>query len=273
MKPVHPVFLAAGALVSCLVGASAAEIDASDLYKLPPADVIFLGEVHDNPIHHAHQAIALEALGAKAIVYEMLTPDQARLVPGADGSEAALESALGWNASGWPDFALYYPVFVAGADAVVLGGARNKAAVRRAVTEGAAAVYGEGADVFGLDLPLDVAEQRLRVAGQADAHCGALPEDLLPGMVEAQRLRDAELARAIVEAALTIGRPVAVITGNGHARRDWGAPRMVLRAMPDLTVLSVGQFESEPGPDTPFDLWLVTEGAERGDPCAAFDRP
>ncbi len=89
-------------------------------------------------------------------------------------------------------------------------------------------------------------------------------------MVEAQRLRDAGLARAVVAAMLETGGPVALITGNGHARTDWGVPRMLGRALPDATVISVGQFEAAPSGPVPHDLWLVTEPAERPDPCLAF---
>jgi uncharacterized iron-regulated protein len=114
------------------------------------------------------------------------------------------------------------------------------------------------------------AEQETRNTLQREAHCNALPEDILPGMVEAQRLRDAALARAVIAAVQEAGPPVLVITGNGHARRDWAIPRMLRRAEPDLTVLSIGQLEATPEDPPPFDLWLVTEPAERGDPCAAF---
>ncbi len=63
--------------------------------------------------------------------------------------------------------------------------------------EGAAAVFGAAAARFGLDAPLPEDEQAAREAEQAEAHCGALPAEMLPGMVEAQRLRDAALARAV----------------------------------------------------------------------------
>ena len=77
------------------------------------------------------------------------------------------------------------------------------------------------------------------------AHCDALPEDMLPGMVAVQRLRDAVLARAVVRAMDDTGGPVAVITGNGHARRDWGMPAMLARAAPDLDVWVLGQTEED----------------------------
>jgi uncharacterized iron-regulated protein len=63
---------------------------------------------------------------------------------------------------------------------------------------------------------------------------------------------------------------VAVITGNGHARRDWGVPALLRVARPDLRVIAVGQFEAVPEEPVPFDHWRVTAPAEREDPCAAF---
>ncbi len=261
------IFLAAAAV-------SAEEIEPTDLYDLPAADVILLGEVHDNPVHHAHQALAVGALKPAALVFEMLSDDQAlRITPELRGSEEGLEAVLGWNDSGWPDFAMYYPIFPAAAEAVMFGGALPRDEVRRAVSEGAAAVLGDAAPLFGLDKPLPEGESDARQQGQMQAHCDALPEELLGGMVEAQRLRDAAMARAVLAAMAETGGPVAVITGNGHARKDWGVPQALGRAAPDLTVLSVGQLEAAPETPPPFDLWLVTEPAERPDPCAGFEMP
>ncbi len=251
----------------------AAEIDATGLYDLGPADVIVLGEVHDNPLHHAHQSIAVGALAPTAVIFEMLTPEQAtRVTPRLLRSEEALGAVLGWEASGWPDFAMYYPVFVAAGGAAVRGAAAPTEDVRRAVDEGAAAVFGADAALYGLDQPLPEPERLLREAEQFTAHCGAMPAETLPGMVEAQRLRDAWLARAALRALAETGGPVVVITGNGHARSDWGVPALLGRAAPDIRTLSVGQFETEADPAPPFDRWLVTEPAVRPDPCEAFRR-
>jgi uncharacterized iron-regulated protein len=102
------------------------------------------------------------------------------------------------------------------------------------------------------------------------AHCGALPPERMAGMVEAQRLRDAALARAVLDALAETGGPIAVITGSGHARTDFGLPAALRAAMPDLPVLSIGQIEAPAEPDQPFDYWIVTEPAPRDDPCAVF---
>lgn len=251
--------------------AGAEEIGPDGLGSLPEVEVVFLGEVHDNPLHHAHQAAAVAALGANVLIFEMLTEEQAaRLRPEHYGSAEEMAAVLGWDGSGWPDFAMYHPIFLAAPDAQVLGGGLDRDIVRRAVTEGAAATIPDWAEVFALGAPLPDAEQAARESGQAEAHCGALPPEMLPGMVEAQRLRDAALARAVLTAVVAIGGPVVVITGNGHARRDWGAPAMLARLLPDMPMLTIGQFELEASEDPPFDLWLVTEAADRPDPCLAL---
>ena len=79
-----------------------------------------------------------------------------------------------------------------------------------------------------------------------------------------------EKARAVVQAMDATGGPVAVITGNGHARKDWGVPAVLAVAAPDLSVLSLGQFEAAPEGAAPYDLHLVTAPADRDDPCEAF---
>ena len=262
-------FLALAALLAA-APACAERIDAQALSRLPQADVVVLGEMHDNPVHHANQAQAVAALAPSAIVFEMLTPEQAaKVTPVLRADRAALEQALGWADTGWPDFAMYHPIFTA-SDAAIYGAALPREQVRRAVGEGAAAVFGEQAAAYGLTDPLPGDQQQEREDLQRDAHCDALPETLLPGMVEAQRLRDAAFARTVAQAVAETGGPVAVITGNGHARRDWGLPAALALAAPGLSLISVGQLEEAPEEGAPYDFWLVTEAAERGDPCAGL---
>lgn len=260
------------ALAHVLATAAAArQVTVGELTDLPPADVVVLGEVHDNPIHHENQARAVAAIEPGALVFEMLTPAQARAVtPDIRADREALETALGWRGSGWPDFGFYHPIFLAAPGARIFGGGVPRKEARRAFSEGPAAVFGDDAAAYGLTEPLPEAEQAEREAGQMAAHCDALPPEILPGLVDAQRLRDAALARAVRQALAATGGPVAVITGNGHARKDWGLPAVLARAAPEVSVLSVAQFETEPEEDRPYDLWLVTAPADREDPCAAL---
>jgi len=236
------------------------------------ADVVVLGEVHDNPEHHLWQADSLRSLAPSAVVFEMLTPEQAgRITPELRADLDALGDAIGWDESGWPDFALYQPVFEALGAAEIHGAALPYDAVRDAMSEGAAARFAGDAERFGLDDRLPETQQARRERLQAEAHCDALPEALLPGMVEAQRLRDASFAATVLRALQESGGPVVLITGNGHARADWAVPWMIAQAAPEVTVVSVAQFEAPPGGSAPFDVWRVTDPVEREDPCLAFD--
>ncbi len=246
------------------------------LDRAPEADVIILGELHDNPFHHENQARAVKAIAPTALVFEMLTPAQAEQATTATRENAeTLGEALRWSEGGWPDFSLYWPIFAAAPDAAIVGAALPRELVRRSVMEGAPAIFAEtGGDpsALGLDMALPEAEQTEREALQMEAHCDAMPIEMMGGMVAAQRLRDAAFATTVAKAVATYGSPVVLITGNGHARRDWGVPVYLSRVAPEIDIHIVGQFEAapEPGYAELFDAWIVTEPAEREDPCAVF---
>ena len=183
-------------------------------------DVLILGEQHDNPAHHARQAQAIRDGAPKAVIYEMLTPEEAAQLAGVDRSVEAMTAATeGFH---WSNIADYADVLAH--SPVIVGAALPREQVRAAFGDGAAAVFGAGADVYGLIDALPEEELATRKQAQFDAHCEAMPLAMMGGMVEAQRLRDAAFARATLEALETYGAPVVVITGNGHARMDWGCP-------------------------------------------------
>ena len=255
-------------MIRWLAVALVAALPATAETPLPPAgaQVVWLGEVHDNPAHHVLQAAIVANVAPSALVFEMLEPRH--VAEPVDRSDvAAMDAAFEWSARGWPDVAMYAPILQA-TDAPLYGAALPPDAVRRSVGDGALAVFGPQGARFGLDAALPDAERAAREAEQAAAHCDALPEEMLPGFVEAQRLRDAALARAALRALEETGGPVVVIAGTGHVRTDWGAPALLARAAPEVAQWSLGQVEG--GMDGPFDAVAVAEAPDRGDPCAAF---
>ena len=261
-----------GAVFVCLsaMSAAAAAPDPDVVKQLAQADVVILGEVHDNPVHHQMQADILTALAPKAVVWEMITQAQADGLVNLSLTDAGqVADHLDWATSGWPDFDYYAPVFAAATGAQQFGGLVPRSSSKSVLEQGAAIFFGSDAAVYGLDKPLPKAEQQVREADQLTNHCNALPVEMLPMMVEFQRLRDAVLADAVVQALQATGGPIAVITGNGHARNDRGVPVYLANARPDVLVLSLGQSEAGQVAGT-FDLVLDAAPVDRPDPCLAF---
>lgn len=284
--------------IALMLGPSLAVADPFAFERLVGVDVVVIGEVHDNADHHVFQGEVIEAVQPAAVVFEMLGEDQATVANGTFATSDDLAEALAWRGSGWPEFELYRPIFwslarygwvahppfpaeealwgAAGSSvpvpfaARVYGAEVSRTEARLVFESDVAAVFGEGADRFGLDLEVSPEAQAEREAGQLAAHCGALPAEILPGFVAAQRLRDARLAAAVLRALEDVGGPVVVITGNGHARTDWGVPFLLRGAAPDVAVVSIGQMEVERGA-VPFDMWRITAGVVRDDPCAGFE--
>ncbi|WP_291729823.1 ChaN family lipoprotein [Leisingera sp. F5] len=261
---------AAGLAALSMSGARAGDLPAAARF-LSGADVAVLGEVHDNSVHHQRQAMLLAELQPKAVVWEMITAEQAAALDPETLANASLTAQqLDWLNSGWPDFSLYAPVFAAAANARQYGAQVPRAEAAEALERGAAAYFGtEDAARFGLDQPLPEAEQAAREADQQVNHCNAMPVEMLPVLVDFQRLRDAALAKAADTALAETGGPVAVITGNGHARTDRGLAVYLARARPAVQIRSLGQSEGGQISGT-FDLLLDAGAASRPDPCLAF---
>lgn len=258
-------------LFVCLAALPAFGAQIDDITDLPDGQVFVLGEYHDSAIQHLNQAQAIRAISPAAVVFEQLTPDVAAKLTSEDrASPEQLAKATGWADSGWPAMDIYWPVFEAVGQAAIYGAWVQREDLRASVGQGAAAVFGPEAARFGLDQSLPAGQQEIREAEQMEAHCNAMPAEMMGGMVESQRLRDAALAKATLTALQDTGGPVVVITGNGHARVDWGMPYLLGLAAPDVRVVSVGQLEQVPDDPPPYDLWLVTAPTERDDPCAAF---
>jgi uncharacterized iron-regulated protein len=264
--PVPSKFMCAVLALSCLVSAPAI---ASEIpQEAREASVVVLGEQHDNPAHHARQANWVSALAPKALVFEMLTERQAARAGIEWSTQDELDAAIEWTASAWPSFDMYFPIFAAAPDAVIYGANVPRETLRKQLKM--PLIEHPNAQQFGLDHSLIEVEQVAREEVQAVAHCGALPEEMLPVMVSAQRLRDAALSDAALRALTHTGGPVVVITGNGHARADWGVPALIAYAAPEVSVFSLGQSEDGQDLSGAFTLILDAPSPERSDPCAAF---
>ena len=103
------------------------------------ADIVVIGEVHDNPEHHRVQAEIVTALQPGALVFEMLpqaNEDAVNRLRAEAASRDEIAAALDWEASGWPDFGFYAVDPGSGAGRRIFGGGKAAEEVRRAVVEG-----------------------------------------------------------------------------------------------------------------------------------------
>ena len=131
------------------LGPSAEVIDISSLDVLPSADITILGELHDHRAHHDNQARAVAAIKPSALVFEMLSAEQAQSARGVSRDDIdALEAALGWSKGGWPDFEIYYPIFAAAKGAAIYGTALPRDVMRAAISDGAAQHFDGDAALF-----------------------------------------------------------------------------------------------------------------------------
>ena len=251
--------------------AVAGPLPAEILDRAVTSPVIIIGEIHDNPGHHDAQAAIIAHARPAAIVFEMLTAEQAaRVTPQNRNDQAMLAEVLGWADSGWPDFSMYYPIFAAAPAAAIYGAAVPRDAARAAMQAGIADSFGDDVVDYGLTTPFPADLQAAQEDLQQQAHCNAMPPEMLPIMVDLQRLRDAVLARETLAALHATGGPVVVITGNGHARADWGVPVYIAERRPDLEVFTIGQQEDGAGAPGDFDMLLSSPAVDRPDPCLQF---
>jgi uncharacterized iron-regulated protein len=242
--------------------------------------------VHDDAAQHALRArlIAKLADARPAVVMEIfdLGHDDAIARAQADGGDAdAIASAGELDRAGWR-WPLHRPII----DAAIAARLPIRAAnVGRSELMALARSRSAGAWQQRLGAaPWGASEDAAMRDAIVESHCGVLPDDAVPAIAFAQRIRDAAMAQAVVSAARNGGGAV-LLAGNGHVRRDIGAPHYLQPS--ELSagaadIVSVAFVEASAddmrSPDFPrgiaaehaaYDYLWFTLPAERPDPCEA----
>ena len=250
--------------------------------RLTRARYVLLGEVHDNAGHHQLRRGLLAALvrdGRRpAVAMEQFDREHQPALQRVQNDPAPtpelLKSAGRVDAQGW-NWSYYEPIVRLALDhrLPILAANLSRADAFRVSTEGAAAVLGAAAvSALQLDQPLpDAARLKLEQV-IADGHCGEAPRNILPGMVAAQRARDAIMAQALQAHA-----PAVLIAGNGHVRRDFGVPHYLAHYPQGDDVRVVGFIEVDAAKGAPtdyviagapqYDYIAFTPRTPRPDPC------
>lgn len=276
----HPL---AGRIWDGRAGAFVDEAALADAVRA--ADLVLLGEVHDNPDHHLLQARLVRTIVASgrrpALALEMLDADRQAALDAALAAAPRDPDALAgvWEAGGWPDFELYRPILAAGLEAGLPLVAANlpRPAARALVAKGLASADPALRARLDAGPALPPEEVEALRAEMRESHCGEIPDELMDPFILAQRGRDATMSARLAEAAR--GRGGILVAGKGHTRaRD--VPAWLAIDAPGSRVLSVAFVEVDPderspegyedefgkGP-FPFDLVVFTPAAEREDPC------
>nr|WP_242521748.1 ChaN family lipoprotein [Motiliproteus sp. SC1-56] len=250
------------------------------------ADVVYLGERHDNVEHHARQlrllSSMIEAGVQPALGFEFFDVGQTgflaqyvsgqrsgmQLGHGKSGKtpEQWLREQLGWQDQEDEYWGFYFqlielarehrlPIFGADLPAGI------KLRISRSGLEGLNAIERQQLVRTGLD---DPAYRALMYEQFKAGHCGWGMEPLLTRLYETWLARNDRMAASVV--AMHRARPeapVVLIVGSGHVRRDQGVPeRAQFLAKEPLTQLNIGMQEIriEPTPLADYMESLEVEG-------------
>lgn len=264
--------------------ATATFIDEAQLRsRAARAEVLLLGETHDNPEHHHLQrrmlSISRDGSVRPALLMEQFDVDQQPAIDLAVRNSADPGALLrGWDWSQYRELVAE----AQGAGMPLRAANLPRASLRPVVREGYGSLATGEMARLGLDATWDEAREKFMLAAIESSHCGKITPPLREGLVRAQRLRDATLADT---ALADIGRGVIFILGRVHARYDVGVPRYIEIRRPGTRMLSIGlvevsagrteptQYEAERvGNTAPHDILWFTPRVERPDPCLSFGK-
>jgi uncharacterized iron-regulated protein len=237
--------------------------------------VVYLGELHDNPQHHAIQVRILEALlaagGRPAIAFEMVPETRQADLEGSVRSTAGpaeVDRQLAWTAQGWPDFAMYWPLFaLARKHGLPVVATDLDPAVNRRISRDGLGAAGEDPARLRSALPDDPARDRAIARRLRAAHCDRISESRALRMLESWYARNVVIARR-VSGTLTQAPQVVVIIGRGH-QSPGGVPEQLGALRPGTRQLVVGLFDGQAdGPsETTADVVWLTPARTLPDPC------
>lgn len=261
-------------------------VDRDEVFaRVLAADVVLLGETHDNAVHHRLQGEILATLLAAGrrptlVMEQFDTEQQGALDAATDPAAAAALMARGW------DSGHYRPLIESARQKglPLVAGNVSRAGTRPVIREGWQTIDAPRRERLQLDAVWDGGRETYMRQVITASHCGKIDDTLRDGLVRAQRLRDAVLAD--VTLGHVAGRAVLII-GRGHARSDVGVPRYLSARDRKLKIVSIGFTEVSPDktqpadylgedgiapPGPPHDLLWFTPRQTRPDPCASFGK-
>ncbi len=230
--------------------------------ELSAFDIVYVGEKHDEPLHHRIQAAVLSGLHARrpglVVGIEMLDVTQQERLDGyLDGTIPEAEFEKFWNKSWGYSFAIYRPVLAfAKANGVPVRALNAPIGVVRQVARGGlASLTPEQRALIPADIhPMEDARYIEWVKKSFEGHGpksskmvkrmmedapylvwvkeivegqGSMPPERMKRMMEAQTVWNETMADSLLAAAREADGPVLVIAGTGHMIFDAGIAESV----------------------------------------------
>jgi uncharacterized iron-regulated protein len=253
--------------------------------KLAKQEIVILGEVHDNVVHHQIHGQLINEINHARKVSGNRKKDQNEVTIIVEhlpaGSAVQFDSKLdqalnnaGFNPKAW-NWPIHESLFSAiGASGLALrGGSLSMSDGREMFSSGGASAPAPLKRLIERSTLSDSSQQILFKEIQ-DGHCGLFPENKIPQMAQVQRARDASLAYEAVAYA-----PSILIVGNGHAWNDIGVPQIIRANYANKSIASI-LFIEDGGINDPQKLALraknlagkadyvwFTSTTQRADPC------
>lgn len=253
--------------------------------KIKDSKILLLGETHDNIAHHRGQSEIIKryvAPGQTALVgLEMITDTQAeRMLRARPTNASQLISVLGEEGKGWEYDRYYKIVFQTLFDKGYMITAANLD--RKLIAD--ISMHGESAipqEIHNIlqQVPLSEENKKNLQKEIEESHCGMQLGEHANGMINAQRVRDAYMAKVLIDATHKADKAL-LIAGSGHVRNDRGVPVYAKFLAPQAKMMSLAFVEVVPGHNDPndyasrwisqrlpFNYVLFTEAVNRPDPC------
>ena len=273
------------------------------------ADVVYLGEIHDNPWHHEIQLQVVQQLvergASPAIGFEFFDAGQTGVLmdyvnAGSDGqnvrnpsrAEKNLRRRLGWGRERDESWDAYFPIVeYARQQGLAVFGTDLPTGIRRRITQSGIAGLTPVERRFVVDTGFnDSAYRQLMEREFIKSHCGWSDPRLLDHLYQNWIARNDAMAIAISEmVSVEQNRPVVMIVGAGHTRYNMGVYERVAALVAGVRQVNIGltpvretgsslaEYQrTEIANDRVFApeyeyLW-ITRAKSRKDPCVEFKK-
>jgi uncharacterized iron-regulated protein len=215
---------------------------------LSGCDVIFIGEIHDNPEHHLIEVQILQALADRvgdnlAVGMEFFQRGQQealdRYLHGSISEDGFLE-AVNWKESWGFDYLFYRPLMLLSKERGLRVLALNapSAIVRKVARSGLSSLTSGERDQIAKEIDLGNEAHRAYVHEAFEGHAHT-DLKLFERFYEAQCVWEETMAETISRHLASAGGKMVVFSGNGHIVYKFGIPERTLRRIPVTAVTVV----------------------------------